>query len=272
MLKRTITAVVAILFVFVPVIYFSDTIVFPIAMALMSLIGSYEMMSCVGLKNNYLLLAISMAFGGFLPFIPWFTDGMDTAVITFLSISVYLIVYMVIFVFSKGKTDYSYFTYSFFGVFYTAISFESIVLIRELRPSLYILVFIGPWISDTFAYLCGRLFGRHKLIPEVSPKKTVEGAVGAIVLTAASTILYVFILSKINHTPIEYNLFIIAIVGAVISIISQVGDLTASAIKRKFGIKDYGFLFPGHGGVLDRFDSVVFTAIILLNIILLKII
>jgi len=107
------------------------------------------------------------------------------------------------------------------------------------------------------------MFGKHKLIPEVSPKKTVEGSIGGIIFAAIAFVLYAVIIWKMNESAEMPNLIVFAAAGAIVSVISQIGDLSASVIKRRFGVKDYGFLFPGHGGVLDRFDSVLLTAPVL---------
>jgi phosphatidate cytidylyltransferase len=123
---------------------------------------------------------------------------------------------------------------------------------------LYLLVFIGAWVCDTFAYFTGRFFGKHKLIPEISPKKTIEGAIGGIVFTAVAFGIYFLILDKCFNYKL--NPIALIILGIVVAVISQIGDLIASAIKRQYEIKDYGFIFPGHGGVLDRFDSVMLVA------------
>jgi len=113
-------------------------------------------------------------------------------------------------------------------------------------------------VTDTFAYFSGRLFGKHKLIPAVSPKKTVEGSVGGTLFAVILTVLYGFVIGQVSEaTP---NYIALAVVALVVSLLSQCGDLVMSLVKRRFGIKDYGKLFPGHGGVLDRFDSVVITA------------
>ena len=114
---------------------------------------------------------------------------------------------------------------------------------------------------DTFAYFTGRFLGKHKLIPEISPKKTIEGSIGGIVFTIGAFILYRVLLFKI-FPDLKINLpyLLVIILAIAASIVSQIGDLIASAIKRQYNIKDYGKLFPGHGGVLDRFDSVMLVA------------
>jgi phosphatidate cytidylyltransferase len=111
------------------------------------------------------------------------------------------------------------------------------------------------------AYFSGMLFGKHKLCPKISPKKTIEGAVGGILLCTLTFIGYGFILN--NFLDANTNVITYAILGFFASVVSQLGDLIMSAIKRKHDVKDYGRIFPGHGGVLDRFDSVIAVAPVL---------
>ena len=125
------------------------------------------------------------------------------------------------------------------------------------------LIFVGAWGTDIFAYFVGRFFGRHKLIPEISPKKTVEGSIGGIVFCALLYMLYGFVLAKFN-SGFSNTYWLLAIVGVIISVVAQIGDLTMSQIKRQFGIKDYGKIMPGHGGILDRCDSVLTVAFVLI--------
>ena len=261
MLKRTITAVCA-MAIFVPICYFSGTIIFPIAMALASLIAAYEMTGCTGMRKNLAVSIPSCIVGILLPLIPWFTEE-NTIKFAFSVFIVYLIVMFTAVVFSKCKLDYTVVASNFMGVIYASVSFMCVVLLRETGAYMYLLIFIGPWVSDIFAYLCGRLFGKHKLIPEVSPKKTVEGSVGGIIFTAIAFVVYGIIIKTYFNANAVANPLAMAIAGAVTSVIAQIGDLSASAIKRRFDIKDYGNLLPGHGGVMDRFDSVLLTAPVL---------
>ena len=146
-------------------------------------------------------------------------------------------------------------------VYFIVNGFSSIVLLRdyEYGQYIYLLVFICPWITDIFAYFTGYFFGKHKLIPDVSPKKTVEGAIGGTLCCALMVVLYGFVISLFvdGLTP---NYLALAVVGVVLSVVSQCGDLIFSLIKRKYGIKDYGNLMPGHGGMLDRCDSLIASA------------
>ena len=157
--------------------------------------------------------------------------------------------------------------------FYVTLFTGCIALIRtELGLADMGLIFVIAWGSDTAAYFCGTYFGKHKLIPRVSPKKTVEGSVGAVIIAALLCVLYAFIMQKCGSplgspkSPMSYTA--VAMLGAVGSAASQLGDLTASAVKRDTGIKDYGKIFPGHGGFMDRFDSVIFIAPIVYFVVL----
>ena len=133
---------------------------------------------------------------------------------------------------------------------------------RMVGQYIYLLVFLAAWITDTFAYFTGFFFGKHKLCPNISPKKTVEGAVGGVVFCIISFLVYGIVVS--GMFKIQPNYVGLAVVGLVMSVLAQVGDLLASVIKRTYGVKDYGRVFPGHGGVLDRFDSVLLLAPFLL--------
>lgn len=139
---------------------------------------------------------------------------------------------------------------SIFAVVYLFIPFG---MLLDMPNSIYVyLVWIAAWGTDTFAYIFGMLFGKHKLIPSVSPKKTVEGAVGG---TLSCVALSVLLLNRMGAK----NLLPAATMMLMASVLSQFGDLFASKIKRESGIKDYGEIFLGHGGVLDRFDSMLFV-------------
>lgn len=261
MLKRTITSICAII-LFIPICWFSDTFIFPAAMSVLSLAAVYEMLGCVGMRKSPAVAIPSYLLAVVLPLLSLFTDE-STIPLTFACCVVYLIFIFAAVIFSRGKMDYTIASSAFMGIFYIAVSFTCIVLLREASDYLYLLVFIGAWTSDTFAYLCGRLFGKHKLIPEVSPKKTVEGSIGGMIFAGVAFVIYAVIITKFFDTNANPNYIIMAGAGVVVSVISQIGDLAASVIKRRFDIKDYGWIFPGHGGIMDRFDSVLLTAPVL---------
>ena len=122
----------------------------------------------------------------------------------------------------------------------------------------------GAWLADSGAYFAGTFFGKHKLCPEVSPKKTVEGFIGGIVVTGLLFMLINFGYSKIlplvTDSTVSVNYFEVCLLGMALAVVGTIGDLSASVLKRQCAIKDYGNIMPGHGGAMDRFDSVLFVA------------
>ncbi len=151
---------------------------------------------------------------------------------------------------------------TFVGFFYITFMLGNIYLIREeIHGEFFVwLIFISAFCSDTGAYFTGSAIGKHKLTPVLSPKKTYEGAIGGIVFTAIVSGVYGYFMYAVWRVGGENMFLFYALAGAVGSVFAQTGDLAASSIKRFVGIKDYGKIMPGHGGVLDRFDSVLFTS------------
>lgn len=180
-----------------------------------------------------------------------------------------LIAIMFVYVFAFPKFQAFQVMNTYFSLIYAPVMLSFVFLTRELEHGVYLvwMIFISSWISDTFAYLTGVLFGKHKLAPVLSPKKSIEGSIGGI--AGAALFGAAFGLYMDNVIGKENFAALLAVVGGVGSVISQVGDLAASAIKRNHEIKDYGKLIPGHGGIMDRFDSVIFTAPITYFLILL---
>ena len=179
----------------------------------------------------------------------------------FILVMGFLILLMFVYVFAYPKYEAKHVIAAFFGMFYVGVMLSYVYQIRTLENGLYLtaLIFICSWGCDTCAYCVGMLIGKHKMSPILSPKKSVEGAVGGVVGTALLTVLYTSIFKE--QMGLEVNgIITLAIISAVAGLISMVGDLCASAIKRNYDIKDYGKLIPGHGGIMDRFDSMMITA------------
>ena len=260
MKTRIITATCAIA-IFVPVCIFSHTVAFPIVFALICGIGVYEMAKCLGMHKNFGLTVPLYIVGLGLPMISFFDVLKPHFYIIGLAAAFLLLIYCLAFVMFRLNKDKITDVMSLYALsMYVILCFTSVVNIRYMENGnyYYLLIFIGAWVSDTFAYFVGRFLGKHKLIPAISPKKTVEGAIGGIVFTMGAFALYGFILRSAFSFEMSYVELII--MGAVVAVVSQIGDLVASAVKRQYEIKDYGFLFPGHGGVLDRFDSVMLVS------------
>lgn len=148
---------------------------------------------------------------------------------------------------------------TFFGICYIVIFLMYIPIIREMNNGRILIwfIFIAAWGTDMFAYFIGKRFGKHKFT-KVSPNKSIEGCIGGTVGAILCMVIYAVVCNNVWNMNINY--IYIAIVGLVLSLVGQIGDLAASSIKRYTGIKDFSNLIPGHGGILDRIDSVIFIA------------
>lgn len=261
MLTRILTAI-GIAAVLIPTAIFSDTVAFPIVIALMSGIGCFEMLRCIGLHKNLFITVPAVLLGVGLPFASFYIPEQAFVLLSSLT-AVLMFLLFTVSLFSHGKLPIEQAGMAFLSLVYILWGFSLMVLLRCINNGeyLFVLPFLGAWVSDTFAYFTGRLFGKHKLIPDVSPKKTVEGAIGGIVFAMAGFALFGFVISLFaDVTP---NYLALVLLGLPVSLVSIVGDLFMSLVKRRYNVKDYGKLFPGHGGVLDRFDSVLATATVL---------
>ena len=265
MLTRIITSVVAAVALLLPALLLSHTIVFPIAVGIFTAIGLFEMFKCIGLYKQLTLtlpvyiVALIMPLG-----VRYVGDRTRLVIACFIISVIYLIYLFAHIIWSHGKLSFADGALLMITSIYIIAAMNSVVYIRDFGDSGkygYLLIFIGAWITDIFAYFTGRFLGKHKLIEDVSPKKTVEGSIGGIFFCALSFAVYGILVNRLaGHST---NILLLVACGIVISIVSQIGDLIMSVIKRHYGIKDYGKLFPGHGGVLDRFDSVLAVSLTL---------
>ena len=268
MKQRLITAVFGFA-VLIPLMIFSDTPVFAVAVALLAAIGVFEMIGCIGLRGKLEVLLPSLIIAFAVPIMSRYIVKLNGKISYCLAVIaavlfIYMYYLMVLAVISKGTKSIMDMALVFLTTAYISIGFASVLMLRDLPHGqfLYLLVFIGAWVTDGAAYFVGRAIGKHKLIPDVSPKKTVEGAIGGSIFCALSFLAYGLVVAHFSDSTV--NAVEIIIAGLIISVISQFGDLIASLIKRHYGIKDYGKIFPGHGGVMDRFDSIISIAPFLL--------
>lgn len=269
MLQRTLTAV-GILLVALLLVIFSSYIIFPLALSLLAIVAVYEILKVMGAHKKLALSIPAYLIAAVFPTLAYFVTP-ETNLYFILAIAATIFVYMLylmgVSVFSKGKTTFASISEVFVSVLYVTVSVTALSLIRYLDREVgvyeVVLVFVVAWICDVFAFLVGSAIGKHKLIPEVSPKKTVEGAVGGVVFTALLCLGYGFGLDFVL-TDMSVNYIFLAVIGVILPVVSQLGDLVASLIKREYGVKDYGKIFPGHGGVMDRFDSVFAVSTVLL--------
>jgi phosphatidate cytidylyltransferase len=221
-----------------------------------SLIGMFELYRVFGIEKSapgVIAYLVAILYYCNLKFV-FFTDPM-------LLLIGFMTLLMFVFVFAYPKFHTSQIMASFFGLFYVAVMLSFVYRIRMLEHGLYLafLIYLCSWGCDTCAYCVGKLIGKHKMTPKLSPKKSIEGAVGGVVGAALLTALYCYIFRAQMEID-ALGILVVSIIAAIAALISMVGDLTASAIKRNYDIKDYGHLIPGHGGILDRFDSMIITA------------
>ena len=225
-------------------------------LALISLIGLSELYKVVDVQNK--ILGLTGYLGAVVYYGILYTGQMQY--VTLLTIA-FLVVLMAVYVFSFPTFKAEQVMTVFFGVFYVAVMLSYVYQTRMLEDGAVAvwLIFLSSWGCDTCAYCAGMLLGKHKMAPVLSPKKSWEGAVGGVVGAALLTLIYCFVFQG-SMGSTNRDIIMLCMICAIGAIISMIGDLTASAIKRNYDIKDYGKLIPGHGGILDRFDSVIFTA------------
>ena len=217
-----------------------------------SLIGMRELYKVMKVSNEHVtVLELVGYLGAVLYYIAMKADFGNYGT---MAIIISMILILFVYVFGYPKYHAEQVMAAFFGVVYVAVMLSFIYLTRSLPDGKFLvwLIFLCSWGCDTCAYCVGMLIGKHKMAPVLSPKKSIEGAVGGV---AGAALLGVIYAAATQGKMAEY-----ALICAVGALISMVGDLAASAIKRNQNIKDYGKLIPGHGGILDRFDSVIITA------------
>ena len=238
--------------------------IFTVAVVILSIIGLLEFYKCTGVAQSKLLVIT-----GVIATIYMFAKEYFWLTLYGAELPIILLVLFLLVLAGHKKINITHAALALFGVFYVAGLFLYAVKIKlYYLGTLYIwLVVLGAFMTDTFAYFTGVFLGKHKLCPEISPKKTVEGAVGGIIGCGLSFIVYGIILEKCFGLDISYvKIFLL---GMVASVVSMIGDLSVSIIKRHFHIKDYGNLIPGHGGILDRCDSLIMVAPVVYYFIIL---
>ena len=272
MKTRVITAVVG-LAVLAVVLAFFDTFVFDFVLSAICLLAIHEVFSAMGFgKKQWYLYAAAVPFT--LLVMLTSSQSVRALILPFcfllvLFLNVCQIAHVQTLDFGK-LSGYVYFSGVIVFCFYSLIHLKRCLPFAQYRyDAIYfiLLILCFAWGGDTAAYFAGRAFGKHKLAPIVSPHKTVEGAIGGIFGSVLAgvvlTLVYSFLSASYNVITIQVqprHYAILVVMGAIASVLGILGDLFASSVKRQVGIKDYGTIFPGHGGILDRFDSVMFIA------------
>ena len=272
MKTRIITSVVGLTLLAVVLMFF-DTILFDLVLAIVCLIGVHEVYNAMGFgKKEWYLYAIAVPFTLLV-----MLASRDAVRALVLPVSFLVILVLNVCLIAHCKTlnfgqmsGYLYFSGVIIICFYSLVYLKRCLPVEAYQYDAVFFIALTlcfAWGGDSAAYFAGRAFGKHKLSPVVSPNKTVEGAIGGVigsmVLGLIATAIYSAISGRFSTLTVEvtvHHYLLLALMGAIASVLGILGDLFASAVKRQVNIKDYGTIFPGHGGILDRFDSVMFIA------------
>lgn len=278
MKQRVITGVVLVA-VMVGVLCLMYTPVFMLFFAAISAIAVFEINRVAKVENKFTMV-LSVAFAALVPV--YIEMDFQRLVAPSVLIGVYILLMLFIMLWKYDITRFEHIAISVFASICVPFSFSVFLFLRDLYlkyPQEYskidgiyyiVFVFICSWCTDTFAYFVGRKFGKHKMSPKISPKKTVEGAIGGVVIAAAVNLLVLFVFNECFFVEQNISYLEVGISSVILSLVSMLGDLSASTIKRNYGQKDFGKLMPGHGGIMDRFDSCLFvlpTLYIIINFI-----
>lgn len=250
-------------------------------LAALAATATFEVVRAVGNKCN-ILYAVSCAVSFFSVVASVYLPNIPAGVL----ISFYALILMCLMVFFNKKITFVHASSAFFASVALPYAFSCFARLNNIedwfqgythQEGIYFvgLGFACSWLTDSFAYLVGRKFGKHKMAPVISPKKSIEGAVGGVVIAALFNVLILYLFTVGCKNLYDYSLFgdsnmkflYIIPISIILSLVSMVGDLAASVLKRNFGIKDYSQLLPGHGGIMDRFDSCMFVLPALYGII-----
>lgn len=240
------------------IVLFFGGLYLKIVVIALSLLGIYEFFNVVKKKgiNPISSIAYLISIFYFLFLIRGLLDFSSTFLMLVFATFIMLCIPVI-----SPKYNFIDVSVTILGVIYIPIFFSFIILVSDKVHGNYLvwLIFISAWLCDTTAYYAGRFFGKNKLCPRVSPKKTIEGAIGGLIGSAVGCGIYGLILNNIG-----INIYILnfVLIGLIAGAVCQFGDLVASSIKRYVDVKDYGNLIPGHGGILDRFDSILFASLI----------
>ena len=273
MKQRIITGLICAV-LFIGCLFLMDTIVFALVLSLMSAIAVHEVEKAVNLKNIPIMV-LSLALSVAIPVLAHFNISVPIAAAG----GIYVGLVFIFMLLQFEKTKFEEAVTAIFASVAIPYSFSLFLVFRDINErfssytkidGIFLILFacFCAWLTDIFAYFVGSKFGKHKLCPKISPKKSVEGAVGGVVGAVLLNVALLFVFKKFffqDGTGLTYVSVII--MSVCLSVISMFGDLAASTIKRNFGIKDFGKLLPGHGGIMDRCDSLLFVLPVLYSLV-----
>ncbi len=261
MKTRVITAIIMIS-VLLPLIFLKNEVPLEIVGALFVLLATYEYVRLAKASKIYFGLNL-LVYGIFTYYV---YPNFDVTLLPLIKVLVGLFIVFTFYTVFRDGTLKKWFN-PIVNIFYIGLGVANLIVINQTGYMLLIYLLIVISMTDTFAYLFGVRFGKHRLAPTISPKKSVEGAVAGVVFGVIFGVAYYYIFNLDFSMLFNRSLFFLIIMSAAISIVGQMGDLFASKIKRFHNVKDFGDLFPGHGGILDRFDSLLLSGMILMLLI-----
>ena len=250
--------------VFVPILiiilFFLPPYIFTGLMALICAVSAYELLHAIGAKGNERITIYAVFSAALIPVGIYFGVGMIAFTAVFLVLLSFAFIETAIVFRTKREISFAQVMTSVFGGALIPFLLSSLVSLKNMQEGriLVLLPVISAFITDAGAYFTGMLLGKRKAFPLISPKKTVEGCIGGLIVGTAAMVVYGVIL--VFATLYEVRFWALILYGIIGGAATILGDLAFSIIKREFNVKDYGRLLPGHGGILDRFDSMVFAA------------
>ncbi len=256
MKTRIITAIIGIIFVVLLMIFGEMLpILFAVAIALCNAIICMEFLTAKKLQKNPPVAILTILFSLAMPMVACTS-------LWYIPLYVFSLAMFLFMVFFREKLAVFDLTFAYAGVVVISVAMSSMARLICCSGGWYsfylVMGVVSPWLADSTAYFVGSFMGKRKLCPNISPNKTVEGALGGIIGSVLGALLAGVVFQFIVYRNVEFNYLALLVIGVYCSVVSILGDLVFSVIKRDCGIKDYGSIMPGHGGLLDRFDSVIF--------------
>lgn len=253
-----------------------NTPLLAIVVAILCAIATHELNHAVKLQNKPVMV-LSLIASAIVPFYYEYSYALQGVGLNLKAeylVCLYIIALCIFMLFEYEKTKFSHIATVVIGSLGVPFAITRLMWFRDVNEyfpeqnynenhGLFLILFamFCAWMTDVMAYFVGSFCGKHKLCPNISPKKTVEGAIGGVVGCVISTVILYAVFTNLIFDNNENNYLGVILMTIPLSIISMCGDLTASVIKRNFGIKDFGKLIPGHGGIMDRFDSLIFVLV-----------
>lgn len=280
MLKRTVFGVLAALFA-IGIIALRNTPALVIVITVLTVMAAREIEKVINIKNKAIYY-ISLAFSALVPIYYEYSSELEALGVV-ISVKSVVVIYTVL-LFMLMLTDFENTKFEevaavIISTTFVPWAFSTLIMLNDMGKTypenydeyygLFFILFglFAAWLTDTFAYFTGRFLGKHKMCPSISPKKTIEGAVGGVVGGVLSCVILFAVFDNFFFTVHAVSYAWVVLVSLILSLVGMCGDLTASVIKRNFGVKDFGNILPGHGGVMDRFDSGLFVLTTLYAII-----